>query len=60
MSTALHVVRSEAGVAPSDTSRGEVDKILTKVIVSVKGALIVSAVLFVTITWALQAAARFN
>ena len=42
------------------TTHGHDSKVLIRVLAVFKGALIVSAVLFVTITWALQAAARFN
>ena len=57
MSANSNVVRSESGATPEATSHGTT---VNKLVTVFKGALIVGAVLFVTITWALQAAAQFN
>lgn len=52
-----NLVRKEDSATPEATSP---ETIFTKIAMVFKGALIVSAVGYVTITWALQAAARFN
>jgi hypothetical protein len=53
------VVSSEAGAIPAATSRGEVS-LPSKAWSYFKGALIVSAAIYLTITWALESVARFN
>ena len=57
MGAIRNLVRKENSATPEATSPGT---ILTKIAMVFKGALIVGAVGYVTITWALQAAARFN
>jgi hypothetical protein len=60
MSTMNPVVRTESGETPVAISRGSFDKVMNRALSVFKGALIVGAVVYVTITWALQAVARFN
>ena len=59
MSAISSVVRNENSAIPAGKSRGS-SETLNKALTVFKGALIVSVVLYVTITWALQAVARFN
>jgi hypothetical protein len=59
MNAASNVVRNENGATPAVTSSGN-EGFLRRAFTFLKGALIVSAVVYVTIIWALQAAARFN
>ena len=56
------VVGDENGATPAATSSGSSNPggILDKALVYFKGALIVSAVVYVTVSWALEAVARFN
>jgi hypothetical protein len=59
MNAASNVVRNESGaptVVKSSGSKG----VLSRALTFFKGALIVSAVVYVTIAWALQSVARFN
>ena len=59
MSAISNAVRNENGATTVATSSGT-KQVLNKALSFFKGALIASAVVYVTITWALQAVARFN